>query len=175
MAELPLCYYGHPVLRKKAVRVTVFDDGLQKFLKDFVDTLYAHPAAGLSAPQVGKSLRVFAKRNFYVRPDGYYEYTDASVYINPTITLLTDEVIEDTEGCLSIPGLRETVLRPAKVQIQALDIEGKSLCQELEGYEARIILHENDHLNGVLFIDRMDPKKRKKIEPFLRSLKKKYL
>ena len=174
MPTLNLFYYGHPVLRKRASEVTVFDEELKRFVQDLIDTVYAHPAAGLAAPQVGKSLRIFASRNFYVRPDGYYEYTDVDVYINPKITILDEELEEDTEGCLSIPGIREQVIRPKRVKIEAVDAEGKPIVQEFEGYKARNILHENDHINGVLFVDRLDPRVRKKIDPLLRDIKKKY-
>ena len=174
MPSLPLRYYGDPVLRKRAEEVTVFDEELKKFAQDLIDTVYAHPAAGMAAPQVGKSLRIFASRNFYVRPDGYYEYTDVDVYINPKITILGDELEDDMEGCLSIPGIREYVIRPKKVRIEAVDMHGKPIVHELEGYKARNILHENDHINGVLFIDRIDKKARNKIDPVLRSIKKKY-
>jgi peptide deformylase len=174
MPSLPLRYYGDPILRKRAEEVTVFDEELKQFVQDLIDTVYAHPAAGMAAPQVGKSLRIFASRNFYVRPDGYYEYTDVDVYINPKITILGDELEDDVEGCLSIPGIREYVIRPKFVRIEAVDVNGNPVVQEFEGYKARNILHENDHINGVLFIDRIDQKARKKHDPVLRAIKKKY-
>ncbi len=171
---LNLCYYGDPILRKRAQEITVFDDELKKFSEALIKAVYDNPAAGLASPQVGKSIRMFVRRNFIVKDDGWIEYTDTTLFINPRITVLDDELQEEDEGCLSIPGLRGNVIRPMRIRVEASDIKGNPFTEELEGYKARIVLHENDHINGVLYIDRMDPKERKKLEPELRAIKKKY-
>jgi len=171
---LSLRYYGDPILRKRAQDVVVFDAEIKQFAQALVQTMYGNPAAGLAAPQVGRSIRIFARRNFIVKEDGWLEYTDAQVFINPRITILDDELQEDEEGCLSIPNLRAQVTRPLRIRVEAFDADGKPFTEELEEYKARVVMHENDHLNGVLFVDRLDPKERKKIEPELRAIKKKY-
>ncbi len=167
-------YYGDPVLRKRAQEVTIFDEEIKRFIAGLVRTMYANPAAGLAAPQVGKSLRIFVRRNCLIDEEGNIKYTDEQVFVNPRITILDDELQEEEEGCLSLPGIREEVVRPMRIRVEALDGEGTPFTEELEGYRARVIMHENDHINGVLFVDRIDPKARKKIEPILRALKKKH-
>ena len=99
---------------------------------------------------------------------------DPIVYINPKIHSPSDEEIEDIEGCLSIPGLRLDVYRPEIISIEAMDLNGNIFHEELEGYNARTRMHENDHINGVLYIDRVSPAVKKKIEPTLKEIKKKY-
>jgi len=170
----PIRFYGDSVLRKRAQEVTIFNEEIKQFIAGLVRTMFAHPAAGLAAPQVGKSLRIFARRNCNIDEDGNIEYTDSQVFVNPRITILDDALQIDDEACLSIPGIREDVVRPVRIHVEALDGEGNPFTEELEGYRARVILHENDHINGVLFVDRVDHKVRKRIEPLLRVIKKKY-
>ncbi len=174
MTVLKLRYYGDPVLRKRCPELTKFDEELKRFAKDLEETLYAHPAAGLAAPQVGSSLRIFTKRNYVVREDGTIKYTDAKFYINSKITPIGFELQDELEGCISVPGPWLPIIRPMHVRIEACDLDGKPFVEELDGYKARCVMHENDHVNGVLFFDRADPKDRNKIEPVLRAIKKKY-
>ena len=171
---LPLRYYGDPILRKRGQEIAVFDEELKQFAETLIQTMYANPAAGLAAPQVGRSIRMFARRNFIVKENGWIEYTDAQIFINPRITVLSDELQEEDEGCLSIPGLRANVIRPMHIRVEAFDQHGNPFTEELEGYKARIVMHENDHINGVLFIDRVNVHDRKKIDAELRAIKKKY-
>ncbi len=173
--RLPLLYYGHPLLRKRAEPVGVITEEIRQFVKDLLETMDDCKGVGLAAPQVGRLLRIFVLRDYVEGDDGWLKLSDTHwVYINPKITVLGDDLVNDREGCLSIPGLRGHVVRPLKIRVEATDLEGRVFVHELEGYNARSRLHENDHLNGVLYIDRMDPHERKAMEPDLRAIKKKY-
>ncbi len=169
---LPLSYYGSAVLRKKAKPVEKVTDELKKLCEDMVETMDQNHGIGIAAPQVGVSLRLFVLRNYVILEDGEMQLTHPQVYINPKITIHGEDSEVDVEGCLSIPGIREDVERPLKLTVEATDLTGGVFVEEVEGYKARVILHENDHINGVLFIDRIDPKIRKQLDPELRAIKK---
>lgn len=172
---LKLAYYGDPVLRKKALPIKEINEDIRKLVADMIDTMQGtENGVGLAAPQVHKSLSVFVVQF----PDK--NYTDKwvpgliEVFINPKILEVSDEGWFYSEGCLSIPNLYAEVPRPVKVKVQAQDLSGETSIKEFIGYEARMILHENDHLNGVLFIDRIDKEQRQALENDLRAIKKKY-
>jgi peptide deformylase len=156
MAVREIRLLGDEALRKKAVAVTEFDDELRALVDDMYDTMYEAEGAGLAAPQVGVPLRVFV---FDVR-----EITEDPsarlALVNPEITFLSDETDRDIEGCLSIPGMEETVQRPAEVTARGWTPEGEEIEISGDGLLSRVIQHEFDHLNGVLFIDRISPLKR---------------
>ena len=146
---------GEDVLREKAQRVTVFDNALAIFVDAMFDTMEEADGIGLAAPQVGVPKRLFVVDT---RKPG-----EKLVFINPEIIGTSQEQGLHEEGCLSIPGMYYDILRPLQVSIQAQDISGKSFVTHASGLLARVIQHENDHLNGVLFIDRMDEEARAKL------------
>lgn len=171
---LKIYYYGHPILRKRCEPITEITEDLKKLVHEMTEALTPNNAAGFAAPQVGHSLRLFILCRYVETEDGHLTMTPPYIYINPKVTIIGDEVCLDDEACVSIPGIREDVERPWRVRIEAMNLKGEIFVDELEGYNARGILHENDHINGVLFIDRIDKHTRKKIEPALREIKKKH-
>jgi len=142
--------FGDPVLRTAAAEVTDFDKQLRVLVKDLEDTMLDAPGAGLAAPQIGVGLRVFT---FWV--DGVLGHL-----VNPVLDLSTDEQ-EGPEGCLSIPGLAFETTRALSVVATGQDMHGEPVV--LEGTEllARCVQHETDHLDGILFVDRLDPEARR--------------
>ncbi len=148
---------GEEVLRTENKKVTVFDDALRMLVDAMFDTLVEADGVGLAAPQVGVSERFFIV-DLHRGDDSRY------VFINPEIIETSMEECPYEEGCLSIPGLYHDVVRPRRVKVQAQDLAGKYFTLEADGLLARVIQHENDHLNGVLFIDHLAPEDRQRIE-----------
>jgi peptide deformylase len=152
MSILKVSRMGHPVLRQKARPVEkseIRDPRFQKFLDDMIATMHEYNGVGLAGPQVHEGLRVFV-----AMLDGGDD-AEASVILNPVITPLDTRVVEGWEGCLSIPDIRGRVPRAHKIVVKALDREGRGIEIEAEDFPARVIQHETDHLDGVLFFDRM--------------------
>lgn len=172
--KLPLAYYGDSVLRKKGAPVEKIDETIHQLIKDMAETMEANDGCGLAAPQVHISLALFIT----CVPRYIDEETvlpgELRVFINPKIISYSEKVWPCQEGCLSIPGLRETIVRPLEVTIRATDLEGKIFEETFVGFDARVVMHENDHINGVLYIDRLPPRRKKDIESYLREIKKKY-
>ena len=154
MSILKVARMGHPVLRAKARTVDKLElkqPTVQDFIDSMVDTMFEYSGVGLAAPQVHESLRMFVAM---LDADGQGE-GDATVFINPEITVIGDQTVEGWEGCLSIPDIRGRVLRAQHVKVSALDRAGKRFEVDLKDFPARVVQHENDHLDGVLFFDRM--------------------
>lgn len=172
---LKLAYYGDPVLRKKAVPIAEITDEIRELVKNMTETMIQSKGVGLAAPQVGHSVALFITQFPTEMEEDKWVPGPTEVFINPKILEVSDKIWEYSEGCLSIPGLYEDVDRPYKIRLRAQNLAGEVFERELEGYNARVCLHENDHLNGVLFIDRLDPKVKKAIEPKLRKLRSKTL
>lgn len=172
--KLPLAYYGNPILRKKCERVDGIDDELRQFVADMIETMNEENGMGLAAPQVHRSKALFITQVPIEGPDDTWLPGILRIYINPKILWVSEEQWEHSEGCLSIPKLYGKVKRPIKVRIEYTDMLGNRLTEEFVGLEASAVLHENDHINGVLYIDRMKGKERQEIEPRLREIKKKY-
>ncbi len=172
--KLPLAYYGNPVLRKKAMPVAEINDEIRQLVRDMIETMQVVKGWGLAAPQVHHSLALFITHVCYENSEGVWIPGKLRVFINPKIIEISKEQWEHSEGCLSIPKLYGKVERPIRVKFEALDIEGKTFSEELVGLEARAFLHENDHINGVLWIDRVKGKARQELEPKLREIKKLY-
>lgn len=146
-----ICKLGEEVLRQKceSVKPEEINDEMRALFNEMFETMISANGVGLAAPQVG-----IAKRFFVVISDDDVR----RVFINPEITKTSAEVGEYEEGCLSIPGVYETIVRPKKVSISALNEFGKRfVIEDADGLLARVIQHENDHLDGVLYIDRGDP------------------
>jgi len=155
MAVLSVRKYGDPVLRKRAARVDSVTPALRTTIADMVDTMYDEVGLGLAAPQIGVSLRLMV-----VTDD---EGREARALINPIITEQGGEVVAE-EGCLSIPGIFAPVKRAEWVRLEAQDPDGEAVAITARGLRARVFQHEMDHLDGVLFIDRLDPVTRDRIK-----------
>ena len=153
MAVLPLVEFPDPILKKVAEPVGKIDDAVRKLLRDMAESMYDAPGIGLAAPQVGESLRVFV---YDVRE----EEIEPGVLVNPRIVEATGRQRE-VEGCLSIPGLDEVVERKEWVVVEGLDRDGNEVRIEAEGLLSRVLQHECDHRDGVLFVDRVSPLKRR--------------
>jgi peptide deformylase len=151
----PILVVGNPVLHQKAKRVSQVDRGIQRLIDDMIETMRAAPGVGLAGPQVGLPLRL-----------AVIEVDDkVTVIINPEITKRSGEVELD-EGCLSVPGFWGTVTRAEKVTVKAKDRHGKDVRLTAEGLLAQALQHEIDHLDGTLYVDRMDSlDKLKRSEP----------
>jgi peptide deformylase len=154
MAVRGLRYLGDPVLRQKAERVEEVTEEVRALIADMFDTMYAEEGVGLAAPQVGISQRVIVV-------DARDDHLDPFALVNPEIVAVGDDADRAEEGCLSIPGLKEIVERPVAVKVKALDADGADVVLEAEGLLARILQHEIDHIDGILFIDRVSALKRK--------------
>ncbi|MBB6629464.1 peptide deformylase [Nocardioides sp. KIGAM211] len=146
----PIRLFGDPVLRKPAVEVVDFDKELRKLVEDLTDTMLAAPGAGLAAPQIGVGLRVFT---WHV--DG-----ELGHLVNPKLDLSV-ECQDGPEGCLSIPDLTFDTQRALHVVARGFDLHGEPVTIEGSDYLARAIQHETDHLDGILFVDRLDTEARK--------------
>lgn len=164
MAILPIRIYPDPVLRTKCRLVTDFDAGLKKLATDMVDTMHVAPGVGLAAPQVGVGLRLAV--------------VDTSIGEDPSrlLVLVNPEVTErsgletEVEGCLSLPGINDKVDRPAAIVVRAQDLLGHPFEVEAEGYLARAICHEVDHLDGILFPDHLRGLRRERVRRQLKRL-----
>ena len=144
---------GHPVLRKRARPLApseITEPATQRLIDDMFETMRDHQGIGLAAPQVYESLRLFV-----AGVDDPEAALPPVVMINPEITPIGPTIEEDWEGCLSIPDIRGRVPRPDEIRIRALDRHGRELAMTASGLAARVIQHEADHLDGVLFFDRM--------------------
>jgi len=166
LAVLPIVKYGNDVLRRRTEPVTLFDDALQKFINDMVDTMYAAPGIGLAANQVGDSRRVAVIDLSVGKRPG-----ELRVFVNPEIAETIGQISED-EGCLSIPDFTETVTRPERVRVRFLDRNGEPRETWSEGLMARAMSHEIDHLDGKLFVDRLRGFKRDRIIKKIQKLAK---
>jgi peptide deformylase len=155
--------YGAAVLRKVAQPVSDIDQELQRLIDDMAETLFSAPGVGLAAPQVGVSRRIVVITSLED-----LEKRDFVALINPEIISTEGEEVAE-EGCLSVPELRMEVPRAETVRVRALDRQGKPVEIKGAGLMARILQHEIDHLNGLLFIDRLSPAKRDMIKRKLRK------
>jgi peptide deformylase len=159
---LKIAQIGHPVLRQRAREVTrdeLLSDAMQRFLDDLVETMRDANGAGLAAIQVYQPVRIFAVE---VNDNPRYPYKPnipLTIVVNPVITKLTEETFENYEGCLSVPNLRGIVHRFAEVRVTGWDREGMIYERLARGLTAGTFQHENDHLDGTIFVDRVkDPK-----------------
>ncbi len=173
--KLSITYYGNPVLRKKAQPVTKFDDELKQFAEDLLEIMRESNGMGIAAPQVSRSIALFWTAPPYQQEDGTWQHSEPKLYINSKVIEVSKEEWEHEEGCLSIPRVGGVVKRPVAIRVTYQDIEGNLYDEELIGWPARVFLHEYDHTNGVLFIDRMPKKERKKLEATLQQIKKNYI
>lgn len=155
MAIREILKYPDPRLREVAQSVAVVDDEIRTLVEDMAETMYAAPGVGLAATQLG-----IPKRIFVIDIASEDEPSDLRVFINPEI-LETEGTLAWNEGCLSFPGVTEDIKRAEHVRVRALDANGKPFELEADGLLAVAVQHENDHLNGVLMIDKVNALKRR--------------
>ncbi len=174
--RLPLRYYGDPILRKKCERINKIDDKIHQIVANMVETMFAEDGCGLAAPQIGLSISLFLVVFPHYDAEGKLQWLPqkTKTYLNPKIISFSSELVEEDEACLSLPGLVGGVIRPKEITIEAMNLHGEIFQESYSGYDARQVFHENDHLNGVLFIDRMDAKERKALDPVLQKIKKRF-
>lgn len=168
----PIYIYGSPVLRAEAEEVGREYPELQKLVDDMFETMYHSNGVGLAAPQIGKSLRMFVVdvSAFAKQDPSAADYKRA--FINPEIYEYSDEEVLMNEGCLSLPGLYEDVYRPEKIRIRYLDENFEEHDEELDGWRARAVQHEYDHIFGDLFTDMLSPLRKTLLRNKLTSMSK---
>ena len=153
MSILKVCRLGHPVLRMEAKRVSpkaLASPQIQTLIDNMMETMVEYIGVGLAAPQIHESLSLAVIESHGTRGE-----IPMTVLVNPDVTILDEEMIEDWEGCLSIPDFRGRVPRYRKLRVDALDRNGKRIQVTAEGFFARVIQHEFDHLMGKVYLDRM--------------------
>lgn len=178
---LPVIAYGDPVLRQECEELEEGSD-LSKILKDMFDTMYSAAGVGLAAPQVGKSLRLFivdASPFADEEPENEQEAKNfeilknfKKVFVNPIIEEESGTKWAFSEGCLSIPGIREDVVRESNIKVSYFDENWNYFEEEFTGVAARIIQHEYDHIEGVLFVDYLNPLKKRMLKRKLNDITK---
>ncbi len=171
---LKFVYYGDPILRRHCREITEVTEEIKELARNMIEMMRIHNGVGIAGPQVGIDLRIFISALDECDNNGYAVLSKPEVYINPKIIEYSDEEEIHSEGCLSIPGVYEEISRPIRVTVEALDIEGNPFQIKATGWKAWNLLHENDHLNGVLVIDRVGKLRRRQLEPALKKIKKKY-
>jgi peptide deformylase len=158
MSILKVARMGHPVLRSRAQAIPsseIKSTAVQRLIDDMIDTMVEYHGIGLAAPQVHEGLRLFVAVLEPGNGSDKEEAVEPIAIINPEITVVGDELVEDWEGCLSIPDIRGRVPRARDIRMRAHDRDGRRIELDLHGYPARVAQHETDHLDGILFFDRM--------------------
>lgn len=165
MSVLPIKIYGEHILREKALAIENIDGDLAQFAEDLKQTMQVANGLGLAANQVGRRIRAFA-----IDLTHFDVLAEPQVLLNPEVMEINGMVTGE-EGCLSFPGLFQIIERPQKVTIKSLNIDGKEYFYEAEGLIARVMLHEIDHLDGILFIDKLSSVQRDLIKGKLSKIK----
>ncbi|WP_309400684.1 peptide deformylase [Cerasicoccus maritimus] len=179
---LRVTQFGEPILREKGAPVTEFNDELKEFASNMLDTMYDEEGIGLAAQQVNVAKQIFVMdMQLGDRPvDFFYEFDGKTppldlimplVVVNPEITTKEPKAPYE-EGCLSFPGIRGEVVRDTYVEMKFQDVEGNPHFVKCDGLFARVILHENDHLQGVLFVDHMTPQTLRPLQTRIKKLKR---
>jgi peptide deformylase len=168
----PIVVYGHPILRKVAEEIDKDYPGLDQLISDLFETMYYSEGLGLAAPQIGKSIRIFVIDGKPAAEDEPALADFKKVFINAHITERTGDLLPMNEGCLSIPNLREEVARESHIRINYHDENWEYHDEVYDGYRARIIQHEYDHLDGILFTDKLNPLRRRLIKSKLTAISK---
>lgn len=166
----PIVAYGDPVLKKRAEVITKDYPDLDKLIDDMYDTMYASNGIGLAAPQVGLSIRLFITDGAPFDEEEVQDFKE--VFINPVIKEETGKKWKFNEGCLSIPGVREDIQRNEELYIEYYDRNWKLQKKHFDGMAARIIQHEYDHLEGILFTDRVSPLRRRLLQKKMTDISK---
>ena len=169
---LPIYVYGQPVLREEAQDITSDYPNLKELIANMFETMDRADGVGLAAPQIGLPIRVVVI-DLDVLSDEKPEFKDFKrAYINPHILETGGDMVSMEEGCLSLPGIHESVKRPDRIHVQYLDEEMNSHDEWVEGYLARVMQHEFDHLDGVMFIDHLSALRKQMIRGKLNSMVK---
>jgi len=169
---LPIYTYGNSVLRKIAEPINNDYPNLNQLITNMFETMYHAEGVGLAAPQVGLPIRLLVIDLEPLKEDDPELGAFKCVMINPQIIERSEEVVSAEEGCLSIPGIHETVSRPESIKITYLDADFKEHTNEFEGFKARVVQHEYDHLEGNLFTDKVSPIRRQLLKSKLTNIVK---
>ena len=171
---LPIVAYGDPVLKKEAVDIDLEQEDVSKLVSDMFDTMYNAEGVGLAAPQIGKSIRLFLVDTAQLEKPG--KDTDfkgiKKAFINARILDEQGEAWKYEEGCLSIPNIREDVSRQPVIRIAYQDMAGNAYEETYDGLNARVIQHEYDHIEGILFTDKINPLKKRLLQRKLEKISK---
>jgi peptide deformylase len=174
---LPIVAYGHPVLKKKAKDIDLDKVELESLIENMFETMYEASGVGLAAPQIGKSIRLFiVDASPFAEDEGIEEEERLvladfkRVFINPEIIKSSGDEWDFEEGCLSIPDIREKVWRESDVVIRYKDEHMQEKEEHLKGIAARVVQHEYDHINGVLFTDKLNPLRRRLLRGKLKDI-----
>ena len=170
--KLPIYIYGHPVLREVGQDITDDYEGLSTLIEDMWETMYFSDGIGLAAPQIGRAIRLFV-----IDADPMAETFPEckglkQTFINARIVESSEDTLAENEGCLSIPGINEKVTRPATITIEYLDADFQPHRETYTGFAARVIQHEYDHIEGVLFIDKIATIRKQLIKGKLANMQK---
>jgi peptide deformylase len=168
----PIVIYGHPILRKVTEEIDKDYPGLDQFISDLFETMHNSEGMGLAAPQVGKSIRIFVVDGTPLTEDEPELADFKKVFINANIVERSGELQLISEGCLSIPNLREEVNRESHIRIEYYDENWQFHDEEYDNYKARIIQHEYDHLDGILYTDKLPPLRKRLIKSKLTAITK---
>jgi peptide deformylase len=168
----PIVVYGHPVLRKISAEIDKDYPGLNQIIEDLFETMYRSEGLGLAAPQIGKSIRIFVIDGKPAAEDEPLLADFKKTFINAHIVEKNGELVPMTEGCLSIPNLREEVNRESHIRINYYDENWTYHDEVYNGYKARIIQHEYDHLDGIMFTDKVSPLRKRLIKSKLMAISK---
>jgi peptide deformylase len=178
---LPIVHYNSPILRKKGAQITAFDRALAELAGNMVDTMHAAEGIGLAAQQIGQALQLCVldlretQADFDWEYDGIHPPLDLFmplVVVNPELHLVAEPTTSYEEGCLSFPGIRGDVVRPDEVTVKFQDAQGVAHTLRCNGLLGRCVQHEYDHLQGILFIERMSKDVLSALDPELKALKK---
>lgn len=169
MKVLPIYVYDHAILKQKAQKVDNIDDSIVHFIEQMKLTMHEAEGIGLAANQVGSPLAITV---IDITPVDGYEHTKPLVLINPEITYYSEEETDYEEGCLSLPNLRELVMRPEAIQVSFYNEKIEPQTMQADGLLARVMQHEIDHLNGIYFTDRLSQLKRTLLQSKLRRISK---
>jgi peptide deformylase len=179
--SLPIVHYNNPILRKKGVKIIAFNAALRKLAEEMIATMHAAEGIGLAAQQIGQAIQLCVVDLRPVEAGFAWEYDGARpplelfmplVLVNPEVTVLPGPETVYEEGCLSFPHIRGDVVRPDRITVGFKDAAGHAHTLACDGLLARCVQHEVDHLNGVLYIDRMARDVLDRLEPELKALKK---
>lgn len=166
----PVVVYGDPVLRKKAVDIPKGED-ISKLVADMYETMYAAEGMGLAAPQIGKGVRLFVVDTTMVEDEPELKEFK-QVFVNAEILETSGETASEEEGCLSIPNIREQVVRDTIIRMRWFDEKWNAYEDTFSGWRARVIQHEYDHIEGTLFIDHLNPLRKRLLKGKLTDISK---
>jgi peptide deformylase len=178
---LPIVHFNSPILRKKGAKITAFDAALARLAADMVDTMHAAHGIGLAAQQIGQAIQLCVVDLRETQAEFDWQYDGAHpplelfmplTIVNPELEIVPEPTDSYEEGCLSFPDIRGDVVRPDEITVKFQDANGVPHTLRCNGLLARCVQHEADHLNGILFIDRMDKAVLAAIDPELKALKK---